>query len=180
MVCWLVAWPGHAAEVAGVRLPDVVVVDGQTLKLNGAGVRTRFFFDIYVGALYLARPAHTAEAVPGNAGPKRVRMVFLYGEVDREKLVHGWTTGFERNQSRDAMAALRDRLETFNAMFGDARRGDIQDFDFLANGVTRVTVNGRERGRIRGRDFQRALLDVWLGDHPADSDLKRAMLGQPD
>jgi len=30
---------------------------------------------------------------------------------------------------------------------------------------------------IPGEDFNRALLRIWLGDRPADGDLKRGMLG---
>jgi len=173
----LAVWPASAAEVEGVRLPEQIVVAGRTLHLNGAGVRTKFFFDIYVGALYLEHPLRRAEAVLDDAGARHVRMVFLYKEVGREKLTAGWRAGFEKNQSRRSMDALRDRLAAFNRMFGDARRGDVIDFDFLPDGETRVAVNGRERGRIEGRDFQRALLAVWLGRRPADDDLKRAMLG---
>ena len=95
-------------------------------------------------------------------------------------MANGWTEGFEKNQSARAMAALRQRLEAFNALFGDVRRGDVYDLDFLRGGDTRVTLNGRELGRIPGRDFQRALLEVWLGRYPADDDLKAAMLGRGD
>jgi hypothetical protein len=35
-------------------------------------------------------------------------------------------------------------------------------------------------GNIQGADFYRALLQVWLGEEPADSDLKRAMLGSEE
>ncbi len=178
LACLLLApWSASAIELEGVHLPEQVVVAGRTLHLNGAGVRTKFFFDIYVGALYLERPMHRARAVLDDTGAKHVRMVFLYKEVGREKLVEGWRAGFEKNQSRQAMQALGERLAAFNRMFGDARRGDEIDFDLLPDGTTRVSVNGRERGRVRGRDFQRALLAVWLGAHPADDDLKRAMLG---
>ncbi len=169
-----------ALELEGVRLPNVIKVDGETLRLNGAGVRTKLFFDIYVGALYLARPAHTPSEILDDPSPKRVRMVFLFHHVDRERIAEGWRKGFARNHSPDAMAALRKRLETFIAFFGDAHRGDTVDLDFLRDGSTRVVWNGHELGRIPGRDFQRALLAVWFGAHPADEDLKRAMLGISD
>ncbi|MDQ7011352.1 MAG: chalcone isomerase family protein [Mariprofundaceae bacterium] len=172
----LFAAPVLAAEVEGVSVPEKAVADGQTLVLNGAGVRTKFFFDIYVGALYLpARTRDARQAIEGK-GPKRVTMHFLYGEVGRKKLTDGWIKGFEKNQSKHAMAKLRDRLAQFNAMFTDARKGDEFVFDFLANGDTRVILKGETKGVIPGENFARALLAVWLGRKPADKGLKKAML----
>lgn len=168
--------PLSAAEIEGVTVPDQVVVEGKTLQLNGAGIRTKFFFDIYIGALYLPRATASAkEAIHGGL-PKRVSMHILYDKVDRDKLVDGWTVGFEKNQSRQAMAALRLRLETFNAMFTDATQGEELVFDFLTDGTTVVWIKGEEAGRIAGADFQQALMAVWLGDKPADRKLKEAML----
>jgi len=75
-----------------------------------------------------------------------------------------------------AFASLKERLDTFNRIFIDLRKTDHIDFYFLKNGQTRVTMNGRQVGRVKGLDFQKALLAVWLGDKPADGDLKQAML----
>lgn len=172
----MLAAPASAAEVEGVSVPGQAVVDGQTLVLNGAGVRTKFFFDIYVGALYLpSRTTDARQAIEGK-GPKRVTMHFLYGEVGKEKLTDGWIEGFEKNQPKDVMARLQNRLAQFNAMFTDARKGDEFVFDFLANGDTRVILKGESKGVIAGKDFARALLAVWLGGKPADKGLKKAML----
>ena len=33
------------------------------------------------------------------------------------------------------------------------------------------------KGVIEGEDFNAALLDIWLGEEPADDDLKEEMLG---
>jgi len=86
--------------------------------------------------------------------------------------------GFEKNQDIRQMHALEARLQHFNSMFGDARKGDVLIFEFLPDGGgTRVVANDIEKGRVPGEDFQRALLAVWLGDHPADTSLKKGMLG---
>ncbi len=167
-----------ALEVEGVALPERVEVAGQALQLNGAGVRTKFFFDIYVGSLYLPQPAHTAEAALAMPGPKRVRMDFLYRKVPRDKIVQGWEEGFRRNQPPNQLARLRARLDAFNALFGDMKRGDTVVLDLIPGEGVRVVINGKLRGVIPGDDFARALLAVWLGPHPADADLKRAMLGK--
>jgi hypothetical protein len=168
--------PASAVEVEGVSVPDSAVVAGETLKLNGAGVRTKFFFDIYVGALYLSEHATSTGQVVDAKGPKRLTMSFLYDEVSREKLVDGWIEGFEKNQSKDSLAKLQSRLDQFNSMFSDAHKGDLITFDFLEDGTTVVTLKGKTAGAIDGADFQRALLEVWLGKKPADKGLKKAML----
>jgi hypothetical protein len=49
--------------------------------------------------------------------------------------------------------------------------------DYLPGSGTRITVNGAAKGTIAGEDFNRALLRIWLGDNPADSDLKKGLLG---
>lgn len=152
-------------------------MQGQPLQLNGAGVRSRFFFDIYVGALYLQEVEHRAERILLEPAPVRVTMHILYAEVDAEKLVDGWTAGFEKNLDDLQMQALEARLQAFNGIFADAHRGDVLMFDFLPDGSTRVVINGVEKGVLQGMDFQRALMSVWLGEHPADPSLKKAMLG---
>jgi len=176
MLLFLFIAPAWAVEVEGVNIPNQVVLEGKTLSLNGAGMRTKFFFDIYVGALYLESPASHAVAVLAKPSPARVSMVIVYGEVDKEKLIKGWTAGFKKNQNRASFAALKERLAVFNHMFTDLKKGDHINFDFLVNGATDIVIKGKQVGSIEGVDFQRALLAVWLGNKPADSDLKQAML----
>lgn len=166
-----------AGEVGGVSVVDSLVLDGTTLKLNGAGIRTKFFFDIYVGALYRTTATRDATAVLDHPAPAVVSMTFLYKSVDAGKLRDGWQEGFRKNQSDAAMQVLQARLEKFDAMFGESRRGDRYRFDFRTDGSTSVSFNGKKVGSIPGKDFQRALLAVWLGSKPADDDLKEAMLG---
>lgn len=48
-----------AADVGGVKLVDKASVGGQDLVLNGAGIRTRAFFKVYVAGLYV--PAKSAD-----------------------------------------------------------------------------------------------------------------------
>jgi Chalcone isomerase-like len=168
-----------AAEVDGIVFPARVELAGKTLALNGAGIRTKFFLHIYAAALYTEHPLHSADAVLADAGAKRVVMHFIYDGVSQRQFADGWDDGFEKNQDKAAMASLRPRLDRFDAMFREAHRDDVYRFDLLPGGDTEVVLNGKVLGRIEGADFQRALLAVWLGAHPADSDLKPALLGRP-
>lgn len=53
---WLLlctAFSAHGAEVGGVQIADTVRIGATEVVLNGAGIRTRAIFKVYVGALYL-------------------------------------------------------------------------------------------------------------------------------
>ena len=47
----------------------------------------------------------------------------------------------------------------------------------FATRTSRVLLGTETKGTIPGEPFNRALMKVWLGDHPVQSDLKKAMLG---
>ena len=166
-----------AREVAGIELPETVQLSPDSkLVLNGAGVRKKFFVKVYVAGLYLPRQQKTTEAIVGMPGPKRVRMHFLYKEVDREKLVKGWQEGFEKNLDSNSFKQIGPRLTKFNQLFRSMRRDEVIDLDYLPEEGTRVLFNGELQGKIEGADFYAALLKVWLGDSPADSNLKTELL----
>ena len=61
---------------------------------------------------------------------------------------------------------------------GNAKKGDVIHLDFAPDAGTRVVVNGKPQGSaIAGDDFYTAVLRIWLGDKPADSDLKKGLVG---
>jgi hypothetical protein len=101
----------------------------------------------------------------------------VYDEVEREKIIDGWNDGFVENNSDEQLKSLQARIDVFNSYFSDLKKGDVLLYDFIPGTGTRVTINGEEKGVIEGADFYAALLDIWLGDEPADDDLKDAMLG---
>lgn len=175
----LVATSVSAVEVEGVTLPERLVLppDEIPLVLNGAGKRSKFFVSIYVGALYLPTARGDAKAILDAVEPRRVAMHFVYDRVEAHKLRDAWEAGFVDNQDAQTLANLRERLDRFKALFGDAVAGDVVWLDFVPGQSTRVSFNGTLVDSIPGDDFNRALLAVWLGDEPADSSLKRGMLG---
>lgn len=169
-----------AAEIAGVTIAEELVAeDGISLQLNGAGIRSKFFFKIYIAELYLENPAREAAAAIADNGYKRVVMHFLYDEVGQEKLVDGWNDGFSANLAEAAQKKLQPRIDSFNAMFTEAMTtGDRIVFDYVPGQGTRVSIKGEEKGIIAGKDFNDALLSIWLGDEPVSSDLRRDLLQQ--
>lgn len=172
--------PAHALTIKGETIPESVIVGNHAtrLVLNGVGIRSKFFFSIYIGALYVPQKNSDPGVLETMPGHKRVVMKFLYDEVTAAKLANGWEEGFVNNQSEQQMSLLRTRLDIFKQLFPTVHKGDAIWIDFVPDSGTQVRVNTRLiGGSIPGADFYRAVLQVWLGDDPADSDLKRAMLG---
>jgi len=168
-----------AATIADTDIPDSIKLanSGNELVLNGAGVREKFFMDIYVGALYL--PARTSDAgvVLSGTGAASVRMHFLYKEVSKKKIIDGWQDGLSDNLSPAEMTTVQPQLDKFNTLFRTVKHGDVISIDYIPDTGTEVRINEEWRGVVPGNDFYRALLKIWLGNEPISKSLKQDMLG---
>jgi hypothetical protein len=169
--------PLAAMELAGVSLPETIMVSGTALKLNGMGVRKKLFIKVYVGGLYVVTPGHDPAAIISADEPKQMLMHFLYSKVEKERLTEAWREGFANN-SATSLPALKARLDTFCAFWPDMASGQRAVITYVPGTGTRLEINGKEAGVIPGKDFAEAMFAVWLGAKPADSGLKAGMLGK--
>jgi hypothetical protein len=169
----------QAMEIAGISLPEQIAreADGAKLVLNGAGIRKKLFFNIYLASLYLQHSTSDIAEVIDVDRPAQVQMRILYSKIEKEKFVSGWNDGFSANLNPEQLQAVRDRLEQFNAMFQTLQEGDLISLDYLPGKGTVVTIKGVEKGVVPGGDFYQALLKVWLGESPISKSLKRQLLG---
>jgi hypothetical protein len=170
----------HSAEVAGVKLEDKDRVANAELALNGAGLRKRAFFQVYVIGLYLPEKKAAAADAIAAAGTKRV-LIHMLRDVDAGEFAGALTDGMKDNVSEAEMKAFDPRVKQLVAVMGEmkvAKKGMRISLDWSAAG-TQLTVEGKVTGApIPGEDFYRALLKIWLGDNPVQADLKKALLGE--
>ena len=167
----------QAVEVGGVKLDDKVSVGGQELVLNGAGMRTKAIFKVYVASLYVPAKATTPAAVL-EKGPRRIQMN-LMRDLTPDQLVEALVDGLKDNNSPAELAAVKaqtDQMVSIMKGFGPVKEKDVVALDFV-DGGTRISLNGAAKGTIPGEAFNKALTKVWLGDNPVQADLKKAMLG---
>lgn len=169
----------QAEEIAGVHIDEQITLGSESLKLNGAGVRSKFVFDIYVAAFYSVDKVKKVEDLNFQQ-PMRMAMHFVYDEVSKEKLTDAWNEGFEDNLSADEFIRLKNRISRFNGLFETVKKGDVIELDFVPAKGTTVSINKDEKGSVAGNDFYKALLLIWLGDEPVGDDLKAALLGDDD
>lgn len=180
VICLLLSsLPVMAKEIAGVSLAEKATSgDGIELTLNGAGIRSKVFFKIYVAGLYLENPAKDAAAVLADNGRRKMQLHIIYDTVEKEKLVAAWLEGFDGNLTKEERKALDERITAFNAMFDTVKKGDIIVLDYIPEKGTSVTVAGAAKGNIEGKDFSDAMFSIWIGKKPVTEELKKALLSQ--
>ncbi|MGE5492908.1 MAG: chalcone isomerase family protein [Actinomycetota bacterium] len=175
----LLAVPGlHAAEVAGVQIDERLKVGNSELVLNGAGLRSKLFVKVYVGALHVPQKTSTPAAVLDSDAPRRMTLRLLR-DIDADTLYGALRDGLRDNCGEAELANLKPQVDQFADIMrrvGNARNGDTLALDFTAEGVA-VSFNNEPRGKVAGKPFARALMLVWLGDRPVDASLKKALLG---
>lgn len=165
-----------AKTVYDVELPETINSAGETLQLNGYGLRSKFFFKIYLGSLYTGSKADSTAQILAQPGAKLIRMNFIYNKVEKEKIVDAFAEGFEKNSPQlKNDPALQQFLKLFTA---DFVAGDQVDLELAADGNVSATHNGTKLGSVTSKELGNAVLLIYLGEQPADDDLKQGMLGQ--
>src|SRR5207253_10459442 len=142
----------QARTLAGVELPDTVVVDGITLHLNGMGLRTatRLRIKAYVGALYLEERSSDPATVIDSRQRKRVTMKFLR-DIDRRNLTSHWAESL-RNVGGKAM---EPSITRFTSLIDDVKKGDTLSFTARPGAGVEVTLRDAVRGTVPGDELDR-------------------------
>ena len=168
-------------DIAGIKLDNPVEVAGSKLALNGAGVRYKAVFPVYVAGLYLSQKAGTPEEVLAAPGPKRISITMLRS-IDSAELGKLFVRGVEDNSPKSEMSKLVPGLMRMSQIFYDQKtlaKGDTFHVDWIPGTGTVLTVKGKPQGEpFKEPEFFNALLRIWLGPNPADWKLKDALLGK--
>lgn len=168
--------------VADVKYAETASVSGNTLQLNGAGVRYKAVFKVYTAGLYLEKKAQSPQEIAALKGPKRVSITMLR-EIDSAELGKLFSRGMEDNMDKAAFSKLIPGVLRMSQIFSEhkkLRAGDQFMIDWIPGTGTVITVKGEPQGEpFKEPEFFSALLGIWLGNAPADWKLKDALLGKP-
>lgn len=164
--------------VSGVKVDAKLSAEGQNLVLNGAGVREKYFMDMYVGALYLTKKSSDANYIVGSNEAMAIKLNIVSGMITSEKMISAVNEGFE-NATGKKTAPLKAKIDKFKSFFKEKiNKGDVFLIVYEPNEGVHVYKNGVKKGTIDGVEFKKALFGIWLGANPADDDLKTSMLGK--
>ncbi len=166
-------------KVAGYAMPNTVLANGVTLKMNGGGMREKMFFDLYVGVLYLETKSSDANTILSADKPMSIKLRITSGMIDKENMEEAIREGFV-NSTGGNTASLKKSIDNLiNKGFADdIVKGDVFDLIYVPGKGTILAKNNKMLVNIKGLAFKKALFGIWLCDKPADANLKVKMLGK--
>lgn len=186
MTAAAMCWPGRGLAqsgsmvIADVRIPNSVDTPEGALSLNGAGLRRKFLVKIYVAAFYSAKPATSFETATAPAMARRLQLHFLRSVSGKEvsdvlvRAISATSTPSEVGRASVGIAKLGEMVNAYKAL----KAGDTLSIDWVPGQGTRLSINGHGDGAyVTEPEFNLALLRIFLGDKPIDTDLKAALLG---
>jgi hypothetical protein len=122
------------------------------------------------------------DQVLGQPGPKRMHVVMLR-DIDANELGKLFTRGMQDNAPREEFSKFIPGTLKLAEIFSAQKKlkaGDSFFVDYVPGVGTTVLVNGKPTAEpIKEPEFYNALLRIWLGERPADSALKDALMGKP-
>jgi hypothetical protein len=167
-------------ELSGVKVEDTATVAGTKLQLNGAGVRYKGPFKVYVGDLYTTKKVSSLDELTAAPGPKRLTMTFLR-EIEAGPFGKLLTRGVEDNVPKGEMSKLVPGLMRMSDIFTVNKilvPGETVVIDWIPGTGMVITAKGKVQGEpFKEPEFYKAIMSIWFGPVPADFKLKDALLG---
>ena len=170
-----------AAEISGVKFDETVKLAGKELKLNGVGMRTKFIVKVYAAGLYLPEKKNTVADILKIDGPRRLTLVMMR-DVSADDFSQSFMTGLNNNIDKAEKSRYLTHISKFGEMFsatGGLKKNDVLHIDWIPDTGTQCELNGKKIGEaLPDINYYNAVLKIFLGDKPADSALKPALLGE--
>lgn len=168
------------AAPTGTKFDPAMEVQGTKLQLNGAGTRYKAFFKVYDMALYTTKKVSSPAELLSLPGPKRLQFTALR-ELPGTDLGRLFLKGMGDNASKEqvqrhAMSSAR-LIEVFSGR-SKMLPGESFAMEYVPGKGTTFYILGKPQGAPVGDDeFFQMVMRIWVGDSPADSQLRDALLG---
>ena len=115
----LVVAKAAAVEVEGVNVSESKRVDGTSLVLNGAGVRSKFFIDLYVAALYLPSESSDEAAILAADETQAIVLHVISGRINSDNMTEATIEGFEKSTDGN-VAPIQPQVDELLTAYEDA------------------------------------------------------------
>jgi hypothetical protein len=174
----ILIFPLSAKDTGGVTLQEQMTHEGNTLLLQGAGVRQKFFLDLYVAGLYTTTPSYDAQKLIDTDAPMALTLHIVSKLITSEKMQEATHEGFEKSTHHNTVP-LNDAIQTFIAVFDEPIvKGDLFELFYTPSKGVAIYKNGKYKQTIKGLAFKKALFGIWLGEESAQESLKKELVGE--
>lgn len=165
-------------EVSDINYKSSLSFQNETFLLNGAGIREKFFIDLYTIGLYVKGKSTSGSSILNSNKNKFVKIVVVSGLITADRFNKGMDEGFEKSTNKN-VAPIKSEIAQLKKGFGsDFNVGDEFDVYFAGTGETKIFKAGKLTITIKANKvFQKALLGMWIGSDPVVGDLKEDLLG---
>ncbi len=169
----------QAKVLEGIKLQEQIELGTETLTLNGAGKRSKFFIDLYVAALYLTEKTQDADKIIHDDQTMLLQLHVISKLISSENLSKGTEEGFNKSTNNNTQP-IKEEIDVFLESFKEPiKLGDM--FEIIYQPTKEITVL-KNRELIKrmpvSMSFKQALFGIWLCDKPAQASLKNNLLGK--
>ena len=169
-------------EIAGVKVPDTISVEGNELNFNGGGIRSKWWMSLYVGGLYLPEELHgtsDAQKIISADKPMAITMDIVSSMITSDRMTSATVEGF-KNATGGNTAPIQEEIDEFMGVFDEEiETGDHFRIAHISDKGILVYRNGEQTGSVEGgMEFKEAVFGIWLSHNPAQVGVKNAMLGK--
>lgn len=171
----IVTQSAHAMTLAGVRIPERLNFGDMTLELNGAGIRSKLFVEVYVASLYLQTPSTKPVQVLMADVPLVITLHITSGLVTGKQLARAAERDI-RHVTDGATEAIQPELDELMRLFAvEVGKGDVFKLAYLPDVGTHLIKNDQILGIIAGKSFKKALFGIWLSDRTPVEQLRERL-----
>lgn len=175
-IALIISSPAFATEVSGVTFQARIMDEGVDMQLKGTSLKRVVFFKAFVAAFY--EGFDNSNALLGEA-PKRIEVEYFVN-IPAAKMQNFTIDSMKDNITEEEFEALANEIESMGRYFVDLKPGDRYSLTYVPGFGTKFAYNGELTGIIEGKDFQKALFSVWIGEKPFDQEIKKEILGSKD
>lgn len=140
-------------------------------------------FRVYAMGLYLPDRRDSMREIVSRDEPRRL-LIKMLRDVDADTF-NDMLTEYANGKGGTLQPQVIDLMLHLARLIASQphglRSGDVLTFDWVPGIGTVVELNQKAVTEpLRGVSFYHALLDIWLGEKPADQGLKTKLLGRGD
>jgi hypothetical protein len=166
-----------AVSAAYADLPGTIKAGDSDLVLNGSGVRTKMFLDLYVAGLYVPQKTNDVVSLLQSEDKLGIKLQIISKLITSEKMSEATREGFEKSTHGNTAPIQPQIDEMINVFSSEIKIDDVYDMVYEPGVGTSIFKNGTLAKTIPGEDFKKALFGIWIGDNPVQEKLKDKLAG---